>query len=66
MLKLNILLATALFVGAPMLAQAQGWKPERPVEFIVDCTPGCGPDSMVRLMQRVFQMNRYVDTPITI
>jgi putative tricarboxylic transport membrane protein len=63
---LATLFATAFFAGMPLPAPAQGWKPDRPVELVVDCTPGCGPDSMVRLMQRVFQTNRYFDAPITI
>jgi putative tricarboxylic transport membrane protein len=63
---LHILFVAALFAGVSQVATAQGWKPERPVELIVDCTPGCGPDTMVRLMQRVFQTNRFVDTPFTI
>jgi putative tricarboxylic transport membrane protein len=45
---------------------AQSWKPERPVEIMVGCAPGCGPDNMVRLMQRVFQTQRYFDAPLTI
>lgn len=66
MRKLNILFAAALFTGIPLCAPAQGWKPERPVELIVDCTPGCGPDSMVRLMQRVFQANRFFGVAVTV
>ncbi len=62
----NVLMAAALFTGAPLSAPAQGWKPERPVEIIVGCAPGCGPDNVARLMQRVFQVNRYFDPPITI
>jgi putative tricarboxylic transport membrane protein len=50
----------------PLLAAAQGWKPERPVELIVGCAPGCGPDNMARLMQRVFQTHRYIDPPLMI
>ena len=50
----------------PLTAAAQAWKPERPVELIVGCAPGCGPDNMARLMQRVFQANRYFDTPLTV
>jgi tripartite-type tricarboxylate transporter receptor subunit TctC len=45
---------------------AQDWKPTKPVEIIVDCTPGCGPDSVARLMQRVFQTKRYLDSPVTV
>lgn len=64
--NVNVLIAAVLFAGAPLAAPAQGWKPERPVEIIVGCAPGCGPDIVVRVMQRIFQANRYVDPPITI
>jgi len=56
--NLNILLAASLFAAMPLSAPAQGWKPEQPVEFIVACAPGCGPDATARVMQRVFQTNR--------
>lgn len=46
--------------------RAQGWKPERPVEIIVGCTPGCGPDNIARVMQRIFQTHRYLDAPLNI
>ena len=62
----GVLIAAALFVAVPLSAWAQGWKPEKPVEIIVGCAPGCGPDNMARLMQRVFQTHRYVDSPISI
>lgn len=42
-------------------AAAQGWKPEQPVEMIVTCAPGCGPDRMVRFMQRTFQTRKLVE-----
>lgn len=67
--NLTILIAASWFAGVPLSAPAQGtqgWKPEQPVEFIVACAPGCGPDAMVRLMQRVFQTNRYFDAPMAI
>ena len=67
--NLNILLAASWFAGVPLTAPAQGvqgWKPERPVEIIIGCAPGCGPDNMARLMQRVFQTNRYFDAPFTV
>ena len=64
--NVNGLIAAALFAGVPLSAGAQGWKPEKPIEIIVGCAPGCGPDNMARLMQRVFQANRYFDPPITI
>jgi len=48
-----------VLVGAP--ASAQGWKPDQTVELIVTCSPGCGPDRMVRLMQRTFQTRNLID-----
>jgi putative tricarboxylic transport membrane protein len=57
---MNRMLAAALIVLCPMAA-AQGWKPDAPVEIIVNCAPGCGPDRMGRLMQGVFQQNRWID-----
>lgn len=67
-MSLPILLATVLCAVAPtVIAQgASAWKPERPIELIVSCAPGCGPDNMARLMQRVFQDNRYFETPFTV
>lgn len=64
--NLNILIAAAVFAGVPLSTPAQGWKPDRPVEIIVGCAPGCGPDNMARLMQKVFQTNRYFDPPMTV
>lgn len=62
---LNVLFAAALFAASPS-TPAQGWKPDRPVEIMVGCSPGCGPDVVARMMQRVFQTQRYFDTPVTI
>lgn len=59
-------LAMALAAGFSAGVAAQSWKPEQPVEIIVNCAPGCGPDRMARLMQRVFQMGRYFDAAITV
>ncbi len=61
-----VLIAAAWFAGSPLCASAQAWKPEQAVEIVVGCAPGCGPDNMARVMQRVFQANRYLDQAITI
>lgn len=42
-------------------AGAQSWKPEQAVELIVTCAPGCGPDRMVRFMQRTFQTRKLIE-----
>lgn len=62
----TILLAAALFSGTPLSASAQGWKPERAVEIVLSCAPGCGPDNMARALQRMFQTHRYFDVPLTV
>ncbi len=67
MLKLSGLVAAiTVFAGYASGAVAQTWKPESPVEIIVNCAPGCGPDRMARLMQRVFQVNKFVDPAVTV
>ena len=51
-----LILAGACLLAAAQHAPAQpGWKPERPVELIVTCQPGCGPDHTVRLIQKIWQ-----------
>src|SRR5687768_15876152 len=42
---------------------AQGWKPDKPVEIIVTCQPGCGPDGTARLIQKIWQEHRIVTVP---
>ena len=51
---------------AASAGHAQPWKPDAPVEVIVICAPGCGPDKTARMMQRVFQQGKYLDTPMNI
>lgn len=52
------LLTAAWLASMPLPAPAQGWKPERPVEMVLSCAPGCGPDNTARAMQRIFQAHR--------
>ncbi len=46
--NVSVLIAAAWVALAPGAATAQGWKPERPIEIIIGCAPGCGPDNMAR------------------
>ena len=65
----SLIAACVAAVSVPSAAQDmayQGWKPEHPVEIIVACGPGCGPDTMARLMQRVFQTRRWFDPAVTV
>ncbi|MCC7486015.1 MAG: tripartite tricarboxylate transporter substrate binding protein [Burkholderiales bacterium] len=55
--------AGCLLAGAPTAGAQPAWKPEKPVEIIVTCQPGCGPDIAARLIQRIWQEQRIVGTP---
>jgi len=63
---LILLLSAGLLSFISQPTAAQGWKPERPFEIVVGCAPGCGPDVVARMMQRVFQTQRYFEPPMTI
>lgn len=45
---------------------AQSWKPERPVEIVVTCQPGCGPDIAARTIQKIWQDHRIIETPAVV
>jgi len=47
-------------------AAAPGWKPEKPIEFIVPDSAGGGQDRTVRVIQKILQDNGLVTTPINI
>lgn len=67
-LPVGALAAVATFalglVAVP--AHAQGWKPENPIEIIVNCAPGCGPDRMARLMHGAFTTHKLVEPAISV
>lgn len=42
-------------------ATAQGWKPEKTVEFLVGSSPGGGNDKTARTMQRIWQANKWLE-----
>ena len=54
----------AVLAAVPLTSGAQGWKPDKPVELIVSCAPGCGPDNAARLMQKIFQEGKYFAVPL--
>src|SRR5262245_26208507 len=59
-------IVAAAAMAVPFSAGAASWKPEQPVEIIVNCAPGCGPDRMARLMQGVFQTGKLVEAAISV
>lgn len=50
---------------APAGAQS-AWKPEKPVEIVVNTAPGSGPDKIGRLMQKILQEQRMPETPMVV
>lgn len=59
--------ACACFLLASHTAPAQpAWKPDRPVEIIVTCQPGCGPDIAARTIQKIWQDYRIVTAPAVV
>lgn len=58
-----VMLAATTSMNA--LAQP-AWKPERPIEIIVTCQPGCGPDIAARTIQKIWQDHKIVQTPIVV
>lgn len=49
----------------PLVAAAQAWKPEKPVELVVGAAPGGANDRIGRSLQRLLQEGR-VSTPINV
>ena len=47
-------------------AQAQGWQPDKNVEIVINTAPGSGQDSTGRLIQKILQDRKAVNTSITI
>ena len=62
------ILGIAAMVLAPHAgtAHAQAWKPERPVEIVVNTAPGSGPDKIGRLMQKILQEQRMPETSMVV
>jgi len=57
--------ACAALAAAAALAHAQpAWRPERPVEVVVPAAAGGSIDATARLIQRVLQSARLVETPV--
>ena len=52
-----------LLLAAQGVAAQPGWKPERPVEIVVTCQPGCGPDIAARVIQKIWQDHGIVQVP---
>jgi putative tricarboxylic transport membrane protein len=62
---LSMAAAAALFT-APGHAPGQVWKPQQPVEVIVGSAAGSSPDTMARMIQRIWQEKRLLEVPATV
>lgn len=58
--------AATLAASFVVPATAQGWKPNRPVEFIVPTPPGGGQDTPARALLKVIQEQKIVDVPMSV
>ena len=64
MRRIALLLTLLLALAAP--AFAQGWQPQRPVEFVVAAGPGGGTDQFARLVQSVIQKHNLLRVPVIV
>jgi putative tricarboxylic transport membrane protein len=55
----------ATFVAGAACAQAP-WTPTKPVELIVGVSPGGGIDRTARILQKIIQDRRFLDTPLNV
>lgn len=62
----NSAFAAAVLSATPLSAQAQSWEPERAVEIVLSCAPGCGPDNTARAVQRIFHTHRFLDVSLNV
>lgn len=53
----------AVLAASPAVAQ---WKPDKPVEIVVPTTPGGAIDTISRLIQKIGQDSKLVETPLVV
>jgi putative tricarboxylic transport membrane protein len=57
-------LGLAVFAGA--VSAQPAWKPEKPVELIAINAPGGGSDRILRIMAKIMQERRQLETPVNV
>ena len=69
----SVLLLVCSWIGSPVAdtallahAQQKTWRPEKPVEIVVPAAPGGAVDATARLLQKLMQQNRWVETPVLV
>jgi putative tricarboxylic transport membrane protein len=58
--------AAALAGFPPLAAAGETWKPDKSVEIVVTCQPGCGPDIAARNIQKIWQDHGIVQAPAVV
>ena len=56
----------AVALLAPRQGMGQTWKPQQPVEIVIGSAAGSSPDTMARVIQRIWQEKRMVETPVSV
>ena len=57
---------TSIFTTVVSVRAQPSWKPEKPVEIIVESSPGAGVDRIARVMQKFMQESGLVATPVNV
>lgn len=66
-LAVVIAIASSVVIGAaPAASQTAPWTPTKPVELVVGVSPGGGIDRTARLLQKIMQERRLVETPVNV
>lgn len=60
------LIASLMLVCAAFGANAQGWKPTRPIELVNPAAPGGSVDLMLRMIKKFVDENKLVDVPVNV
>lgn len=59
-------LAAVLLVAIAAVANAQGWRPEKPVELIASSAPGGSNDKSARAVQKILQDEKILSVPVNV
>lgn len=56
--------AVAFLASMPVAALADGWKPRKPIDFVIMAGPGGGADQIARFIQSVAEKNKMTSRPL--
>jgi len=64
--RFRMLATAALALPLVAFAAAPAWKPDKPIEIIVNTSPGTGSDATGRLIYRMLTENKLVEMPVAV